>query len=171
MTIDFIPSATIAVSLLLCAGLPVLVVLLSHGPWKVSHPGRRFLVATLAIGVGWALAMCVMSPRWVELLTGGLLLATATLVAFTCWTLIAWGFTLSMLLALARAECPLQEQYWVQRYTGGRPLEALTRDRLGLLVKLGLARVDDGELILNLPRGRWLAQITMLLRQLFGLPK
>jgi hypothetical protein len=102
--------------------------------------------------------------------TGVLLLATATLAGFTLWTLVAWGFTVSMLLALARAGRPLTADEWALAYTRGKPLEAFARDRLGVLFKLGLAEVQEGQVVMTPRRGRAFAKGAMVLRKLFGLP-
>src|SRR4051794_11449564 len=100
MPVDFVPSPPVALSLVACGLLPVLLLALSHGPAKVAAPGRRFVLAALLAWAAWAAAMVAANPSAVDLLTGGLLLATATLAGFTLWTLVAWGFTVTMLVAL-----------------------------------------------------------------------
>ena len=65
-----------------------------------------------------------MGPGWVDAATGLLLLMTATLAVFTLWTLIAWGFTLSMLLALARGGRRLSVEEWAEEYMNGKSLSA-----------------------------------------------
>jgi hypothetical protein len=113
--------------------------------------------------------MVMIAPGWVELVSGALLLATATLVGFTLWTLIAWGFTLSMLLALDRTSRPLSVEEWVLAYTRGRPVDAFAQDRLGVLFGLGLAEVLGGEVVMTKRRGRFIAGLGGSLRRLFGL--
>jgi hypothetical protein len=148
----------------------VCVLGLSHGPLRVAAPGRRFVVAAVLTWAAWLAAVVAVGPGWVDLVTGGLLLATATLAAFTLWTLVAWGFTLSMLLALARAGRPLTADEWARAYTGGRPLDAFARDRLGVLLKLGLAELRGGDVVMTPRRGRAVARGAVVLRWLFGLP-
>jgi hypothetical protein len=101
--------------------------------------------------------------------TGTLLLGSATLAGFTLWTLIAWGFTLSLLLALERAGHPLTIEQWTRAYTSGRPLESLAHDRLGLLFRLGLAEMRDEGLLVLARRGRWVAHLAFKCRRVFGL--
>src|SRR5262245_11072429 len=103
MPIDFIPTLPVALSLAAVALLPVLLLALSHGLLKVTAPGRRFVLSAALTWCAWLAAMIGSAPDATELVTGGLLLAAATLAGFTLWTLVAWGFTLSMLLALYRA--------------------------------------------------------------------
>jgi hypothetical protein len=170
MTIDFLPSPPVAVSLAACGCLPVLLLVLSHGPAKVPAPGKRFVLAAGLTWGAWVAAALALEPDAVELLTGTLLLATATLAGFTLWTLVAWGFTLTMLLTLNRAGKPLTVDEWALAYTGGKPLEAFARDRLGVLLRLGLAEVRGSEVAMTPRRGRAFARIVAGLRRLFGLP-
>lgn len=170
MPIDFIPSVPIALSLGAVAFFPGLLLTLSHGTLKVAAPGRRFVLAGALTWCVWLAAMIATAPTAVDLVTGGLLLATATLAGFTLWTLVAWGFTLSMLLALHQAGHPLNADEWAQVYTRGKPLDAFTCDRLSVLLKLGLASLRGDELVMTPGRGRLFARVTMLLRRLFGLP-
>jgi hypothetical protein len=160
----------VALSLIACVLLPVALLALSHGPLKVPAPGKRFVVATAVVWAAWVAAMVAVRPDSVELVTGGLLLATATLAGFTLWTLVAWGFTVSMLLALSRADRPLTVDGWALAYTRGKPLAAFARDRLGVLLKLGLAEVRGGEVVMTPRRGRVFAKAATAFRNLFGLP-
>jgi hypothetical protein len=171
MPVDFIPTLPVALSLLACGCLPIVLLAVSHGPSRVAAPGRRFVLAIGIVWVAWLAAMLASSPEWVDLLSGMLLLATATLAGFTLWTLVAWGFTVSMLLALDRAGRPLSVEEWGLAYTRGKPLEAFTRDRLGVLFTLGLAEIRGADVAMTPVRGRALARIAVLLRVLFGLPR
>lgn len=170
MPIDFMPSVPVALSLGAVVLLPVLLLLLSHGPLRVSAPGRRFVLAAMLMWVAWLAAMIVVVTDAVDLITGGLLLATASLASFTLWTLVAWGFTVSMLLALNQAGRPLTVEQWVLAYTRGQTLDAFARDRLGVLLKLGLAELHGNEVVMTSGRGRPFARLTTMLRKLFGLP-
>ncbi|HVL11290.1 MAG TPA: hypothetical protein VM529_01910 [Gemmata sp.] len=171
MTIDFLPTLPVAASLAACVMLPVALLVLSHGPFKVTAPGRRFVLAAGVVWTAWVATMIAVRPDWVDLVTGALLLATATLAGFTLWTLVAWGFTVSMLLALARADRPLTVDGWALAYTRGKPLAAFAQDRLGVLLKLGLAEVRGGEVVMTPRRGRAFAKAATMLRRLFGLSK
>lgn len=171
MSVDFVPPPAVVASLAACLLLPVLLLAMSHARAKVHAPGRRFVLAASVVWLTWAGAMTGMTPDRIDVLTGGLLLATATLAGFTLWTLVAWGFTVSMLLALHRAGRPLTVDEWAAAYTGGKRLDAFARDRLGVLLKLGLADVRDGAVTMTPGRGRLFARGARTLRQLFGLPE
>ena len=170
MAVDFIPTLPVAQSLAACVLLPVALLAMSHGPLKVRAPGRRFVLAASVVWAAWLFTMIAVRPDWVELVTGALLLATATLAGFTLWTLVAWGFTVSMLLALARADRPLTVDGWALAYTRGKPLAAFAEDRLGVLLKLGLAEIRGGDVVMTPHRGRVFAKAATAFRKLFGLP-
>jgi hypothetical protein len=169
MLIDFVPSVPVALALGSCALLPLALLVLSHWPLKVTALGRRFALAALAMWTAWIAGMIACVPDVVDAVTGCLLLATATLAGFTLWTLIAWGFTLSMLLTLHRAGQPLKTDEWVAAYTRGKRLDAFALDRLGVLFKLGLAEMRDGKVVMTPGRGLLFARVAVLLRKLFGI--
>jgi hypothetical protein len=169
MTIDFVPSATVAMSLVACVLLPVFLLSMSHGALKVNAPGRRFVLAASLTWLAWLATLPATAPDSVELVTSVLLLATATLAGFTLWTLVAWGFTVSMLLALNRSQVPLTVEEWAMEYTRGKPIDAFARDRLGVLFKLGLAETRGDEVVMTPVRGRLFAKGAGALRNLFGL--
>jgi hypothetical protein len=171
MGIDLVPPVGVIVSFAACVLLPLVLLALSHGRLGVGAPGKRFVVAMTISWVAWGAAMLAVSPEWVDLISGALLLATATVIGFTLWTLIVWGFTLSMLFALARAGRPLALEEWAQEYTRGRSLEAFARDRLGVLFALRLAETRGEEVAMTPRRGRAFAKVVLVLRRLFGLPR
>jgi hypothetical protein len=169
MPIELVPSVPVALSIAVCSVSPVVLFALSHGPWRIAAPGRRFVIAIILTWTAWLAAMTAVGPGWVDFVTGGLLLATATLAGFTLWTLIAWGFTLSMLLVLERAGGPITIEEWIRSYTRGRPLDALARDRVGLLLRLGLVSMRDKGLLVSAPRGDLFARVALGCRRVFGL--
>src|SRR5262249_26998068 len=134
---------------------------------------RRFMIAE-ALGFGaWALGMVLwsgaMDPAWPDVLAAVLILMGGALAAFTLWSLLAWGFTASLLLTLSRAGHALTFDEWVVRYARGGDSTVFTRNRLGVLLRFGLAReTADGVA----PMPGWAATIgasAHCLRSLFGL--
>ncbi|VTT97521.1 Uncharacterized protein OS=Crocosphaera watsonii WH 8501 GN=CwatDRAFT_1333 PE=4 SV=1 [Gemmataceae bacterium] len=171
MGVDFVPSAAVAAALAACGLVPAFLIALSHGVLKVVAPGRRFVLAAALAWVAWLATVPVTAPDAVDLVTSVLLLATATLAGFTLWTLVAWGFTVSMLLALDRAAAPLTVDEWALAYTRGKPIDAFARDRLGVLFKLKLAETRGDVVVMTPVRGRLFALAAGTLRTLFGLSK
>ena len=93
---------------------------------------------------------------------------TALLVFFSFWSLLAWGFTVSLLLALTRAEKPMTFEEWVRKYTGGGTIETFARDRLDLLLRAGFARLDGDQVRLLPGWGLRVAWLACTFRRVFG---
>jgi hypothetical protein len=164
-----IPCPPILAGILAGCMLPLVLALLSHGPWKISSSGRRFHVSAILVSAGWLLFLAWHgSYDAADLIASLLIWLTALLVAFSFWSLLAWGFTVSLLLALARAQNALRFEEWVASYTGGGTVETFARDRLGLLLRTGLARMDGDQVCLTPGWGPRLAWLVGTLRRLFG---
>lgn len=167
----FVPPLAIALALG-CAALPVLVLwLMARLMGPSDAPGRRLVIAE-AIGLAvWLLGMVVWGggATWEDWLAALLILAGGVLALFTLWSLLAWGFTSSLLLTLSHAEAPLTLDAWIVRYTRGGDAAVFTRNRLGVLLRLGLAR-DTSEGVRPMPG--WAAIVgtsALYLRSFFGL--
>ena len=168
---DLVPTPVVGGALLACGLLPACLLGLSHGPCRIARPGLRFASASLLVVSSWVVGVCLAGgAAWADILTGSLLLLTCVLASFTLWTLLAWGFTLTMILAVSRREGPISFDEWAREYTRGRELEAFSRDRLGLLFRAGAATRESDSISLTPWRGRLLARAVMLFRRLYGLP-
>jgi len=166
---NVVPSLTILAGILASLFLPLALFLLSHGPWKVRAPSRRFVLAAILTSAAWALFQARQeSVAIADQIASAMILVMVILVEFSFWCLLAWGFTLSLLLALARAQQPLTFEQWVSAYSSGGNVETFTRDRLSLLLQHRVAWLD-GEFVRMTPgRGQHLATLVDLLRRLFG---
>ena len=168
---DFTPTPAVACSLAASVLLGLFLLALSHRPCKVAAPGRRFALAVALALVCWSgLLLLFARLDVVDLLSAACMLATAVLAGFTLWTLVAWGFTVSLLMALYRADGPLSPADWINLYTAGKTIDAFRDDRLGLLFRLQLVRRQGDHVVAESRRGRRVARVTSLLRFLFGLP-
>lgn len=159
----------VGIALVAGALLPVLLVVLGHGPWKVAAPGRRFLVAAALLGSMAGVGVLLVPCSGCDLVAALLILAGATLVVFVFWTLVAWGFTLTMLRALAAADHALTEEEWIAAVTGGRNLTAFCTDRLSVLERFGCAARVGERVVLTRVTGRRTARLAIACRRLFGL--
>ena len=65
---------------------------------------------------------------------------------------------------------PLTADEWMHGYTRGKPAAAFARDRLGVLLRLGLAEVRGSDVVMVPGRGRRFALVAGSLRRVFGLP-
>jgi hypothetical protein len=166
---DLLPSPAILAGIIAAVLLPVVVALLSHGPWKIAAPGRRFHLAVALLTAGWVLFhLWDGSYNAADLCASLLIWLTAVLVEFSFWSLLAWGFTISLLLALARAGRPLTFDEWVARYTGGGTSATFAHDRLSLLFRFGFANREGDQVRLTPGWGPPLAWLVGILRWIFG---
>lgn len=167
--IDLVPTPAVAAGILAGPVLFAWLVALSHGPWKIRAPGRRFVAAALLTAGGFAVLAAFVGSGSIDVLAGALIVATVLIAGFTAWTLVAWGFTLSMLLALARAGGGLTLDALIAAYTGGLPIETFSGDRLSVLFRLKFAEGDADGRVRATPRGRRLARFASFLRRAFGI--
>jgi hypothetical protein len=172
--VSLLPPAVIGSAIAAGLAIPLLLVMLSFGPRRLRPAGPRYKISVL---VAWALWVVVVAASGaaatatlLDWLAGAAVLVAATLATFNAWSLPAYGVTLNMLVVLSRAERPLDLEAWADRYSGGRSLEQILRDRLGHLLFFRLAR-RDGDVVRLLPGPSRLA--VALLRTwyfIFGLP-
>jgi hypothetical protein len=94
--------------------------------------------------------------------------AAAVIVCFILWSLLVWGFTISMLLALARAGGPTSIEAWAVLYAGGGGMAEIGENRAGLLLSARFAVRTPGGVYVLTREGRWAARALRMLRALFG---
>ena len=150
----FIPPPALLAALMGALVLPVLLIALSHPPFKVERPGWRFRLAVLGMTAVWLMLLGLLPgvKPVLEILCGALILPTAVLVGFSFWSLLAHGFTISMLLSLAEAGTPLTLEGWMGAY-GGAGLQAFARDRMQVLFGLGMVVATPDGLVQATRRG------------------
>ena len=165
----------IVAAALLCGFLPLttLFIWARLTGWDAS-PGKRFVWATALSWAVWAVAAIVIAVAggpapWQDIVVGGLILSGASVAGFILWSLLAWGFTASLLLALARSPAPLGFGDLVADYTGGGTLASFLRNRLGVLLRFNLAHEDGGDIVAERPAARAVVAVAKVLRRLFGL--
>jgi hypothetical protein len=60
------------------------------------------------------------------------------MAVYSAWALISYGYTISMLVALAEADKSLTIEVWSRYYGDGKGLDAMQLDRLRLLAGMRL---------------------------------
>ncbi len=157
-------------------GLLIPVLLALFGVWKtpLRAPGPRFKAA---VASGWLVLVCALVagaamgvPMDVyDLLAATAVISAACALAFIAWSLIAWGFTLNMLLIIDQQQVPIDAETWSERYVGEGGIRRLTMDRFQVLCDAGFAtQTADGTCVLT-ARGRHHGRYLRLLKQLFGI--
>jgi len=129
---------------------------------------RASLVAVfLASLVGFWLARIPIGT--IDDIAGAAIMLAATVLAFIAWSLIAWGFTLSMLLALARQKRVGGLDDWIRHYTGGADFHRLAADRAAVLLgaRLAVMAGDNGFRLTSL--GRVAARFVAVGQWTFGI--
>jgi hypothetical protein len=174
---DFSLPNVILASFLCLFTTPLFLTLFAHGPSRITKDGKRFIVSIAATFVLWAVLITfALEPensrqqyQAIDLLTAVLLLIGGGLTQFTLWSLIAWGFTVSVLRSLGDANCPLSQEEWIHHYTDGQGIQRFTTDRFTVLLRFGMAdKGINGSYVLT-GRGKFFARLNNALRFMFGL--
>lgn len=162
---DFWPGPLILAAL--CASLSILLLLLFFSRVRViENCGSRYLASALGslavFGLGCALAW-TLAPRpgefWVEFLPACAIVFTAIMLFETFWSLLAFGFTMNILLCLH--ECPggLGLDGLKAALGAGQGVDAVLANRLQMLKKAGLVRESSAGLVLAGLKGRLMALV------------
>ena len=151
-----------------------MLLVLARGPWRIVAEGRRFIAANVLVGIGWLLALSVLARcghvgSGYELLAGVLVLLTGAVAFWILWSILCWGFTTSLLIALVGADAAVERDAWFRAYGGGSSIDGFAADRLSILLATGLAREIDGTVVLNHGFALPLARVIRALRRAHGL--
>ncbi|MBP9774377.1 MAG: hypothetical protein KBD30_00955 [Legionellaceae bacterium] len=83
------------------------------------------------------------------------------------WSVLCWGYTLSMLLCLQTIDRVENIDQWEIQYAGPQGLDALSLNRANVLVWLRFARVTENQVILT-KLGLISASILQIVSRFFG---
>jgi hypothetical protein len=153
--------------------LGVTVPLLLLGCGRIARfrgAGRAFRTSSMTVIVLLAIA-CLTWPGardLVDIVSAALLLGTTLIVWHVVWGLLAWGFTLTLLTALVKADRPLNLEQWALTYMQGRDLGGFAHNRLRLLIGSGMVAENSGEVAVT-PFGMATVRIVRLVRFATGL--
>lgn len=166
---NFLPGPAQTAAICLSAALPLL--LLCYGRIAaIRGAGRRFRLGCLSVVALFAIA-CIALPgqRQLDDVVGGLfLLATAMMLCYVLFSLLAWGFTLTLLTALVQAGRPLTLEQWAAAYMQGGDLGTFAHNRLKLLIGSGMVTTTDSKLTPT-TKGLAVAHLVKLVRFVTGL--
>ncbi len=169
-----LPPPAIAVGIIAALAIPLLLVVLRVAPAPIAHPGARIRTAAmvalgiLIAGLSLLVATGLRVDGWDALAALAILGAGVTL-AFIPWSVIAWGFTMTMLLRLADSEASVDLQGWARRYAGPEGIRGLSRNRLAVLLALGLVREVEPDRFAPTERGAMIDRLRGLACGVFGL--
>ncbi|WP_291842053.1 hypothetical protein [Bradyrhizobium sp.] len=166
---NFLPGPAQTAAICLGIALPLLLLCYARIP-GIRGAGSRFRIGCATAAALFAIACAVLpGERRIDDVAGGiLLLATAMLLVYVFWGLLAWGFTLTLLTTLAQAGRPLTEEQWAAAYTQGGDIGKFARNRLKLLLGSGMVAVT-GDTIAATSSGMAIARLARLVRLATGL--
>ena len=144
---NMLPGPAQAAAIGLSVALPLLLLCYARIA-ATGGSGRRFRLGCLSVMVLYAIA-CIALPgerHLADMLGGLFLLATAMMLWYILFSLLAWGFTLTLLTALVQAGRPLTLEQWAVAYMQGGDLGTFTHNRLKLLVRAGMVITADSKL-------------------------
>ena len=155
--LDFSITPPLIAAFVFAALNPVWLAALARLPALRGRNPLQFLFSSLVGFAGWSAFLWYAAGSGPVLLSDVLLgfmaMATATLVYLEIWALLSRGYTLSLLLALLRADGPMSPEMLAAVYRRGEGLGWVFRHRLSGLVKARLIARGNGTLVLKAPLG------------------
>jgi hypothetical protein len=166
---SFLPGPAQTAAICLSAVLPLLLLCYARIP-AIRGAGRRFRLGCLSVIALFVIACIALpGPRHLDDVVGGLfLLATAMMLCYVLFSLLAWGFTLTLLTALVQARRPLTAEQWAAVYMQGGDLGTFAHNRLKLLIGSGMVTTADSKLAPT-AKGLAVAHLVKLVRFSTGL--
>ncbi len=149
MALMIVPSQIIAASFLAGSTVPLFLVMVSRGPFRIDDFRNRFRSASgLAVGL-WLAIVLLGNEVWQldgkaigDMLAGLLIVFSAILTTLIVWLLVATGVSVNLLVSLAAKREPVDIDSWLASYGNGFGVDDLFRDRLNLLCSTGAAVID-----------------------------
>jgi len=141
---------------------------LRWAPARLRAPGSRFRVAVGASVATWIASLVVVQWDWSDAIGGGLLLMAGLTGLFIAWSVLVWGFTLNLLLGIARHDGPVTLDRWIEGYLGAAGEERLARDRLALLERRGIVAIARDKVTITPGKGRLAVRLMTLGTWFFG---
>jgi len=162
---SFWPSPLVWTALVSSALIPAALVGLSLFG-LVKSCGTRYLAASLCGLAAFTTGALLCWPRYsaagdyfLDLIPAVCIVLTAIMLFETFWSLLAFGFTMNILLCLGDAPAGLSVEALKGTLGTGAGVGTLLENRLVLLKRSGLVRREDGGLVLNGVKGRIMAWV------------
>lgn len=172
------PGFLIGLALICGFGIVPIILLLSHGLLRIKSAKSRFIYAIVfcllvwVVGlIFWVLKLDQNAPVdfYADLFTGAAILLTGIIGWGILWSIVCWGFTASLALALASIDQPASFEMWLDAYGGGSNIEDFTVDRLSVLLSLDLAKRNEDLIFISGKAGHYIALIVVILRCFYGI--
>ncbi|MDQ7834812.1 MAG: hypothetical protein RDU24_05480 [Humidesulfovibrio sp.] len=172
---DYWPSPLIWSALVSALAIPLGLLLLSLAG-RIANCGTRYLVAVavactlFAIGAGWSWQISPFPETYfLDLVPALCILATAIMLFETFWSLLAFGFTMNILLCLHGRPEGLVLGELKALLGAGQGVDAVMANRLLMLKKAALVRETPAGLVLFGAQGRLMALVGRLMYAVFNI--
>jgi len=174
MIASFLPPPALAAAMVSGTAIPALLWLFGSGPRAFRAPGPRFRAAVLfalLLLLLWLLLIALTSGTvdLIDTVAAVAIVGAAAILSFIAWSLLAWGFTLNMLLVLAAETRAMSLPDWVAGFTRGADIGRLTTDRISVLLGAGFVETAGPQGYVLTPRGGGAARLVQLARSTFGI--
>ena len=144
-----------------------LVLLYAFGNIKYkSDPKNNFLVSTVIVFVVLYSVYLYLGNISIKTLLGSILfLSSSVIILFTFWTILIWGFTISLLESLTKLKVSNKEK-WIKKYTGKSNLNVFTKDRMRLLFIIDAIKITKKNEIVITKKGIILSFVNKFIKKL-----
>lgn len=130
-----------------------------------SDPKNNFLFSSFVVFVLLIIIFLYFENVSIKTLIGSLLfLLSTSIILFTFWTILIWGFTISLLETLFRIKTASKKE-WIKKYCNKKDLNTFTRDRMRLLLIIDAIKFNNKKDILIKKNGIFVSLITNLAKK------
>jgi hypothetical protein len=174
------PGFVVGLALICGMSIVPMLVMLSHGRFRIGSAKTRFLRAAIFCFLIWLVTSMLWVYRsgesgvsyfYIDFIAGAAIIFTGIVAWGILWSLVCWGFTTSLALSLANINQPATDEMWFKAYGGGGSIEEFTSDRLSILLALGLVEKKEGLISISSKAGRCMALALIHLRQFYAIER
>tara|TARA_Y100000591_G_C21844959_1_gene708124 strand:+ start:272 stop:769 length:498 start_codon:yes stop_codon:yes gene_type:complete len=155
----------IIITLIICISQLVQLAIISFF-FKKIDPKINFLITSvscylLVIYFGFYF----FKIKGIFVLASILLLTSSIIINFTIWSILIWGFTVSLLESVMSKK-KITKPKWIEIYTGNKSLDFFTQDRIKLLLIIKSIEKKKNDIQIN-SIGLTVSKIYMILKKYF----
>lgn len=159
---------------LLVMSWPLIMILMPFVSKKIS-PGLRFKLSVIILLIIWSFLSLFLYSKTPEFsiwqsAAGFLFILAVLLFAFMIWSVMCWGFTISMLLWLSKIGKAITLSEWIALYTNEDGIRGMTCNRAQILSWYRLGILNHDEVTLT-ARGHFLARLAQQICYYLGVKK
>ncbi len=172
---ELFPPVAIGIALV-CGCMILLIFALLHRVLPVFRESALRLGASVGLAVGiWVVTLVAAQASGLmihgaDIAAGAAVLLSAAICAFLLISLLTWGFTISIARDLGAAGRSMSLAQWKAAFANGSGFDAFARDRIALLLAMGVVAVHTDRLKLT-ARGRLISSLARIGMIYFGVER